>query len=65
MRLGLPGDALFRERLPLVEPHFPVLLHRLRQKAGTLSSRGQKMLLISRAVMARPRLTLVNGISEG
>ncbi len=65
LRLGVPGDRLFRERLPLIEPHFPVLLQRLRQKAGTLSGGEQKMLLISRAIIARPRLMLVDEISEG
>ena len=65
LRLGVPDDRLFRERLPLVEPHFPVLLRRLGQKAGTLSGGEQKMLLISRAILARPRLMLVDEISEG
>ena len=65
LRLGVPRDRLFRERLPSIEPHFPVLLRRLRQKAGTLSGGEQKMLLISRAILARPRLMLVDEISEG
>ena len=65
LRLGVPNDRVFRGRLPLVEPHFPVLLRRLGQKAGTLSGGEQKMLLISRAIMARPRLMLVDEISEG
>lgn len=65
LRLGVPDDRVFRERLPLVEPHFPVLLRRLGQKAGTLSGGEQKMLLISRALLARPRLVLVDEISEG
>ena len=65
LRLGVPQDRLFRERLPLIEPHFPVLLQRLGQKAGTLSGGEQKMLLISRAILARPRLMLVDEISEG
>ena len=65
LRLGVPQDRLFRERLPLIEPHFPVLLRRLDQKAGTLSGGEQKMLLISRAIIARPRLMLVDEISEG
>jgi branched-chain amino acid transport system ATP-binding protein len=65
LRLGVAHDRLFRERLPLVESHFPVLLQRLGQKAGTLSGGEQKMLLISRAILARPRLMLVDEISEG
>lgn len=65
LRLGVPDDKQFRERLPLLEPHFPVLLQRLGQKAGTLSGGEQKMLLISRAILARPRLMLLDEISEG
>lgn len=65
LRLGVPQDRLFRERLPSIEPHFPVLLQRLGQKAGMLSGGEQKMLLISRAILARPRLMLVDEISEG
>ena len=65
LRLGVPDDSQYRERLPLLEPHFPVLLQRLGQKAGTLSGGEQKMLLISRAILARPRLMLLDEISEG
>ncbi len=65
LRLGVAHDRLFRERLPLIEPHFPVLLRRLGQKAGTLSGGEQKMLLISRAILGRPRLMLLDEISEG
>ena len=65
LRLGVPDDRLYRERLPGIEPHFPVLLQRLRQKAGTLSGGEQKMLLVSRAILARPQLMLLDEISEG
>ena len=65
LRLGVADDSRYRERLPLLEPHFPVLLQRLGQKAGTLSGGEQKMLLISRAILARPRLMLLDEISEG
>ena len=65
LRLAVPDDRLFRERLPGIEPHFPVLLQRLGQKAGTLSGGEQKMLLVSRAILARPRLMLLDEISEG
>ena len=65
LRLGLPSDRLYRARLPGLEPHFPVLLQRLGQKAGTLSGGEQKMLLVSRAILARPRLLLLDEISEG
>ena len=65
LRLGVADDRLFRERLPSIEPHFPVLLQRLRQRAGTLSGGEQKMLLISRAMLGRPRVMLLDEISEG
>ena len=65
LRLGVATDRLYRDRLPGLEPHFPVLLQRLNQKAGTLSGGEQKMLLISRAMLARPRLMLLDEISEG
>ena len=65
LRLGVATDILYRDRLPGLEPHFPVLLQRLKQKAGTLSGGEQKMLLISRAMLARPRLMLLDEVSEG
>ena len=44
---------------------FPFLRERVRQRAGTLSGGEQKMLLIARALMARPKLMLVDEITEG
>src|SRR4029453_8204134 len=43
----------------------PVWKARLQQRAGTLSGGEQKMLLIGRALLTRPRLVLVDEISEG
>lgn len=65
LRLGLRDPALFREGLDRVGTAFPFLPQRLRQRAGTLSGGEQKMLLIARALMSRPRLMLVDEISEG
>ncbi len=65
LRLALRKPADFRARLDVVARWFPVLEARQRQRAGTLSGGEQKMLLIGRALLTRPRLVLVDEISEG
>ncbi len=65
LRLGQPDPNLFEEELAHVGKVFSFLKDRLRQRAGTLSGGEQKMLLIARALMARPKLMLVDEITEG
>ncbi len=65
LRLGQSEASWFEEELARVAQVFPFLKERLGQRAGTLSGGEQRMLLIARALMARPKLMLVDEISEG
>lgn len=65
LRLGLAELDWFDEEFARVCEIFPFLRERTGQRAGTLSGGEQKMLLVARALMSRPKLMLVDEITEG
>jgi branched-chain amino acid transport system ATP-binding protein len=58
------ADGIGRD-LEMVYGYFPVLRSRARQRAGQLSGGEQQMLAISRALMARPKMMLLDEPSLG
>jgi branched-chain amino acid transport system ATP-binding protein len=68
LRLGLIAGRerhLERERIAEIAKTFPRLAERMEQEASSMSGGEQQMLAVARAMMARPRMILLDEPSEG
>jgi branched-chain amino acid transport system ATP-binding protein len=66
LRIPLIGHKMKeRDNLDFVFSLFPILRERRNQKAGTLSGGEQQMLTIARGLVIRPKLLMLDEISEG
>ena len=62
---GRKDKQAIQEDLEIVYTYFPMLRDRIKQKSGYLSGGQQQMLVLGRAMMARPKLMLLDEPSLG
>lgn len=67
LRLGALSHSRpdYRDGLDRVIGMFPFIGQRLRQKAGTLSGGEQAMVKVARVLLSKPRLVLLDEVTEG
>ena len=65
LKLVVRDRQVLKRGVERVGAYFSFIPQRLRQRAGTLSGGEQKMLLVARALLGRPRLMLIDEVSEG